>query len=327
LLKATKRLQHTDTSIVYILTQHYPPNMTEYSILIPQSLKTHVQSHLGTYQRAGTLLALSLFFGGSAHLWQQGLSPFPAMAVALPGNKLAEDRPSPSLDEILEGVFARHGGPDSPHPIKTFQKSGELSRHVEENTLLEGTQVQVDYTFTHPNLAIHRLSNGEYGVRMGFDGSEHWLEKINGSSQETARALTPTEREIYRINHNLALPAGVLLKDRNNLYLAGLGTVDGRLCHVVAHSSDEGVEQRFYIDGETFTVLKRSLEGKQQVELVYGQFRRIDDWLLPHEETLYKDGLLQSRLVLHTYRINGGKLTYLAENADTEKPETALAGR
>ncbi|MCC5840985.1 MAG: hypothetical protein JJT96_12775 [Opitutales bacterium] len=224
--------------------------MTEYSIFLPQSLKTHVLNHLGAYQRAGTVLALCLFFGGSGHLWQQGLSPLPSMAVSLPGSKLAEDVQSRTRDGILERAFAQQGAPDFSRLIETFQKSGELSRYVEEDSLLEGTPIQMDYALNYPDRASYPLSKG-----------------------------------------------------------------------------DDGVDQRFYIDGETFTILKRSLDGSHQLELVYGQFRRFEDGLLPHEENLFNDGKLQSTLLLHGDRINGGKPVHVFESPESEKVETALAGR
>ena len=185
---------------------------------------------------------------------------------------------SPTLDEIIQKNFEARGGAENWQAVKSMKIAGDFTSF----------SVPRPYTMYRKRPDFYRI---EYflstkQVTRTYDGEatwwiNPWFETFDAGPIPSPDSLvTLREKEFENILWNYR-------KKKSQVELLGTGDVDGQACYRLKVTQENGSEETWYINSDTFLEIK--MEGhtytfSEKVELViyFDDFRETGGIMLPY---------------------------------------------
>jgi hypothetical protein len=154
------------------------------------------------------------------------------------------------------------------------------------------------------------VQNNGIEVVVGFNGKKGWGrietdKKVHFIKQESQGPINWLQIEAQFENHLLrALKGDKTIKLK---HLPNYSMPDSDLVlHVIEATDSSDVRIKYFINATTYSIDRKQLEaeGCPIMEIRYGQYRKVEGFLLAHNTELYEAGDLVSHESYHTIRVN-----------------------
>jgi hypothetical protein len=228
--------------------------------------------------------------------------------AALPA--AADDGPL-TAEQILDRYVEAMGGLDAYDEVENVVARGRMEM---VGMGLGGTLTIVQ---AQPDLFSVEFSSDALGrIRAGTDGELVW----EVSDLQGPRLLEGTERD-FTVRSS-TMDGLVRWRDLyRDTELVGTEKVDDRACYTLAMTPEVGEPETWFIDQESFLLVRMELTidhimGRVPVQMTFGDFREVDGFLMPFEAS--QSVMMQEmRTVIESVEYN----VELPEDAFTPPPE------
>jgi hypothetical protein len=185
-----------------------------------------------------------------------------------------------TVDEIIENAVGVRGGVEAWTKVQTFRVKGNLSMGE------RGPETTFLFELKRPDKCRFEITvQGQTGIQAAAGGAGWTLMPHHGKSRpepltedQVADLLDQTDIEGPLIRYQ---------EKGHTIELIGSEEVDGAEAYKLKVVKKNGDELLFYIDTESFAVLKHETTrlvggGLQEVTTVLGDFKTVGDLVFPH---------------------------------------------
>ncbi|MDP0500846.1 MAG: hypothetical protein Q7P63_12185 [Verrucomicrobiota bacterium JB022] len=208
------------------------------------------------------------------------------------------------MQTLVERVYQAAGGKVALEEMRSIRKNG---------TLEQGDEVlEVSYQYKRPQMLRFTVSLPDGSLRMGYNGQEAWQQYVIRGRNLPPQPLPENEAHMIAGNVELVTPLTAYFDSWDDLSWQESATVGDREAYVVRYLGSHHPRQTFYIDKQTYYVLRREREhinaqGKaQEVAVVLGNYQQVNGLYLPLEETVLIDGVQANRFEIESIEPNVG---------------------
>lgn len=214
---------------------------------------------------------------------------------------LVEDLKGQTLDDVLAMYYQAHGGLDKLKAVTAVKMSGRLAVPAQGLDL-----PMVRWQQAPDRLRVETVFQ-DSKVIQGTDGRTAWW--LNPMLAPEAREMPEEQARPFREQAEFANPLVAYKEKGYKLELVGREELEGKPAYLLKLTRGDGREVLFYLDAASGLGLKsthvmRPAGDATLVEIIYGDYRKVEGQLVPFSIENRVAGKTRARLVLETVEFN-----------------------
>ncbi len=200
---------------------------------------------------------------------------------------------SQSAEDIIDKYVEAIGGYNKVDAIRTVKINAQYSRG--------GMDVQFTETIKKPDKILIETTMQGMTQKRAYDGNTGWMinpfrgskdvEKMNEENTKSLKEQAQFEGSL--VNYK---------EKGSTVEFLGKDDYEGTDCYKISLTNKDGVVYTFYIDANTYLLLKqvskRKIKEKEIVtETIFGDYRSEDGYMMPHSLEVGSPGRYQEQVI------------------------------